>query len=90
VPARLIEEAATHYGRQHRPSLRHASSGDREHRQAWSGHPYLNRDLNLPERYLDDAYLTAAHLAANANPRISHMELASYLEDAARTQALVC
>jgi anaerobic selenocysteine-containing dehydrogenase len=51
---------------------------------------YLNWDLNLPERYLDDAYLTAAHLAANANPRISHMDLATYLEDAARAQALVC
>jgi anaerobic selenocysteine-containing dehydrogenase len=51
---------------------------------------YLNWDLNLPERFLDDAYLTATHLAANPIPRISHMDLAAHIEDPARARALVC
>ena len=55
-----------------------------------AGFLYLNWDLNLPERFLDDAYLTAPHLAATAAPRISHMDLAACLEDPARARALVC
>ena len=51
---------------------------------------YLNWDLNLPERFLDDAYLTAAHLAASPAPRISHMDLAACLEDPTRASGLVC
>ena len=51
---------------------------------------YLNWDLNLPERFLDDAYLTAAHLTSKPVPRISHMNLAACLEDPARACALVC
>jgi anaerobic selenocysteine-containing dehydrogenase len=49
-----------------------------------AGFLYLNWDLNLPERFPDDAYLTAGHLAANPIPRISHMDLAACLEDPAR------
>jgi anaerobic selenocysteine-containing dehydrogenase len=55
-----------------------------------AGFLYLNLDLNLPERYLDDAYLTAPHLAAAAPPRMSHMDLAACLADRARARALVC
>jgi anaerobic selenocysteine-containing dehydrogenase len=51
---------------------------------------YLNWDWNLPERFLDDAYLTAPHLAVHPPPRISHMDLAACLEDPARARALVC
>ena len=55
-----------------------------------AGFLYLNWDLNLPERFLDDAYLTAAHLAANPIPHISHMNLAACLEDSTRARGLVC
>lgn len=55
-----------------------------------AGFLYLNWDLNLPERYLGDAYLTGSHLAANPVPRISHMDLAACLEDPARARGLVC
>ncbi len=55
-----------------------------------AGFLYLNWDLNLPERFLDDGYLTGTHLAANPVPGVSHMELATRLEDPARARALVC
>src|SRR3954470_20788597 len=55
-----------------------------------AGFLYLNWDLNLPKRFLDDAYLTAAHLAANPISHISHMDLATCLEDPVRARGLVC
>ena len=55
-----------------------------------AGFLYLNWNFNAPQRYLDDAYLTAPHLAMQTPPHISHMDLASCLEDSARAQALVC
>jgi anaerobic selenocysteine-containing dehydrogenase len=55
-----------------------------------AGFIYLNWDFNLPARYLDDAYVTGAHLAANPVPRISHMDLAACLEDPARAHGVVC
>jgi len=51
---------------------------------------YLNWDLDLPERFLDQAYLTAPHLAANPIPHIGHMDLAACLEDPERAAALIC
>jgi anaerobic selenocysteine-containing dehydrogenase len=55
-----------------------------------AGFLYLNWDLNLAERFLNDAYLTAGHMAASPVPRISHMDLAACLEDPARARGLVC
>jgi anaerobic selenocysteine-containing dehydrogenase len=55
-----------------------------------AGFLYLNWNWNAPYRYLDDAYLTAPHLAAGPLPLISHMDLATCLEDQRRSQALVC
>jgi anaerobic selenocysteine-containing dehydrogenase len=55
-----------------------------------AGFLYLNWDLNLAERFLDDAYLTASHIAAHPVPRISHMDLAARLEDPTRARGLVC
>jgi anaerobic selenocysteine-containing dehydrogenase len=55
-----------------------------------AGFLYLNWDWNLPERFLDDTYLTAPHLAANPVPRISHMDLAAWLENPALARGLVC
>jgi len=55
-----------------------------------AGFLYLNWDLNLAERFVNDAYLTAPHLAATAVPRISHMDLATCLEHPSRSGALVC
>jgi anaerobic selenocysteine-containing dehydrogenase len=51
---------------------------------------YLNMNFNAPYRSLDDAYLTAPHLAAGPLPRLSHMDLPSCLGDATRAQALAC
>jgi anaerobic selenocysteine-containing dehydrogenase len=51
---------------------------------------YLNMNFNAPYRYLNDPYLTAPHLAAGPLPRLSHMDLPTYLEDPARARALVC
>jgi anaerobic selenocysteine-containing dehydrogenase len=51
---------------------------------------YLNWNFNAPYRYLDDAYLTAPHLAPSPPSRLSHMDLATCLEDPQRAQALVC
>jgi anaerobic selenocysteine-containing dehydrogenase len=55
-----------------------------------AGFLYLNWNFNSPHRYLDDAYLTAPHLAMQTPPPISHMDLAACLEDPTRSQALVC
>jgi anaerobic selenocysteine-containing dehydrogenase len=55
-----------------------------------AGFLYLNWNFNAPYRYLDDAYLTASHLAPSPPPRLSHMDLAACLEAPQRTQALVC
>ena len=55
-----------------------------------AGFLYLNWNWNAPYRYLDDAYLTAPHLAAGPLPLISHMDLTTCLEDPRRSQALVC
>jgi anaerobic selenocysteine-containing dehydrogenase len=55
-----------------------------------AGFLYLNWNFNSPHRYLDDAYLTAPHLAMQTPPHISHMDLAACLEDPTRAQALVC
>ena len=51
---------------------------------------YLNWNFNAPYRDLDDAYLTASHLATGTVPRLSHMDLAACLADPQRAQALVC
>jgi anaerobic selenocysteine-containing dehydrogenase len=51
---------------------------------------YLNWNFNAPYRYLDDAYLTAPHLAPSPPSRLSHMDLATCLQDPQRAQALVC
>jgi anaerobic selenocysteine-containing dehydrogenase len=53
-----------------------------------AGFTFLN--WNLKQRYIDVNYLTALHLAADAPPSISHMDLADYLEDPNRSQELVC
>jgi anaerobic selenocysteine-containing dehydrogenase len=53
-----------------------------------AGFTFLN--WNLEQRYIDDTYLTAPQLAAGTPPSISHMDLAAYLEDSSRSQALVC
>ena len=55
-----------------------------------AGFLYLNWNFNAPYRYLDDAYLTASHLAPSPPPRLSHMDLAACLEAPQRAQALVC
>jgi anaerobic selenocysteine-containing dehydrogenase len=55
-----------------------------------AGFLYLNWNFNAPYRDLDEAYLTAPHLAAGPLPRLSHMDLAACLEDPRRAQALVC
>ena len=55
-----------------------------------TGFLYLNWNFNAPQRFLDDAYLTAPHLCTGTLPRISHMDLTACLEDPARARALVC
>jgi anaerobic selenocysteine-containing dehydrogenase len=53
-----------------------------------AGFLHLNWNWNAPCRYLDDAYLTAPHLAAGPLPLISHMDLATCIEPAsARAEA---
>jgi len=51
-----------------------------------AGFLYLNG--NLRQRGMDEAYLTAAHLAAAPAPAVSHMDFADVLEDPARSRAL--
>jgi anaerobic selenocysteine-containing dehydrogenase len=105
VPAALIEQAARIYakgpsllwigqGFQRQPhggnavravSLLPAVTGNLG--RPGTGLLYLNGTGN---RGIDEEYLTAAHLAA-ANPDpISHMDLATRLEDHDRARALVC
>jgi anaerobic selenocysteine-containing dehydrogenase len=106
VPARLIEEAARLYGQgpsllwlgqalqRHRTggnvirscALLPAVTGNLG--KPGAGFLYLN--WNLEQRHIDTTYLTAPQLAASTPPAISHMDLATYLEDPARSQALVC
>jgi anaerobic selenocysteine-containing dehydrogenase len=52
-----------------------------------SGFLYLNWTAS---RGIDDAYLVGEHLAENAPPPISQMDLAAQLEDPGRSEALVC
>jgi anaerobic selenocysteine-containing dehydrogenase len=52
-----------------------------------AGFLYLNG--NLRQRGMDEAYLTAAHLAVAAAPAVSHMDFADVLEDPARSRALM-
>jgi anaerobic selenocysteine-containing dehydrogenase len=49
----------------------------------------LNWNFNAPVRYLDEAYLTAPHLAASPPPRLRHMDVAACLADPGRAQALM-
>ncbi len=105
VPAALIEEVAVLYAQgpsllwlgqalQRQPSggnimracaLLPALTGNLA--KAGAGFLYLNWDL--PQRHIDDAYLTAPHLSAGTPPRISHMDLAANLEDATKSRALL-
>ena len=52
-----------------------------------TGFLYLN---GTESRRIDEDYLAAPHLGPETPPSISHMELVGCLEDAARSQALVC
>jgi Molybdopterin oxidoreductase len=72
------------------PRLRPAASGDRQSGKPGAGFLYLNWNWNALYRYLDDAYLTALYLAAGPLLLISHMDLATCLEDPRCSQALVC
>ncbi len=51
-----------------------------------AGFLYLNWDL--PLRGIDDAYITAPYLNSSKTATISHMDLASHLEDPAKSKAL--
>jgi anaerobic selenocysteine-containing dehydrogenase len=105
VPADLIERAARIYGRgpsllwlgqglQRQPtggnvmracSLLPAATGN----LGKPGTGFL--DLNwFNARGLDDAYLTAAHLATDTPASISHMDLTDHLADPERSKALIC
>ena len=106
VPARLIEETARLYGRgpsllwmgqalQRQPtggnvmracSILPAVTGNIG--KPGTGFVYLNFDM--AQRGIDGEYLTAPHLSKSAPPSISQMDLAAYLEDPARAQALMC
>jgi anaerobic selenocysteine-containing dehydrogenase len=50
-----------------------------------AGFLYLNGQVPI-----DGDYLTGAHLATQAPPPVSHMDLCEVLEDPARSQGLVC
>src|SRR6202023_768983 len=51
-----------------------------------AGFLYLNG--NLKQRGMDEAYLTAPHLAADMPPSISHMDLIDVLENPQKSRAL--
>lgn len=53
-----------------------------------AGFLYLN--WNLAGRGIDDTYLAAPHLRTAAATAVSQMDLAAWLEDAGRSQALLC
>ncbi len=106
VPARLIAEAARLYGHGPsllwlgQGLQRHQTAGNVIRSCALlpavtgnmgkpgAGFTFLN--WNLAQRAIDETYVTAPHLAAEAPPSISHMDLAACLEDPIRSQALVC
>jgi anaerobic selenocysteine-containing dehydrogenase len=105
VPAALIERAARLYGegpsllwlgqgfqRQRRGgnalracSLLPALTGNVG--RAGAGFLYLNW---VASRGIDEGYLIGSNLATHSPPAISQMDLAAYLENPARSQALVC
>jgi len=105
VPAALIEEAALLYGRGPSllwlgQGLQRQRTGGNVMRacallpavtgnlgRPGTGFLYLN---GTASRGLDDAYVTAEHLAAARPPSVSHMDLAGCLEDPARAGGLVC
>ncbi len=105
VPARLIEEAANIYA-QGPSLLWLGQSLQRQPRggnviRACGLLPALTGNLGKPgagflylngfgERKLDLDYLVASHLAADLPPSLSHMDLVAYLEDRARSRALMC
>jgi anaerobic selenocysteine-containing dehydrogenase len=105
VPAGLIEEAATLYGRG--PSLLWLGQGFQRQRtggnaiRACALLPALTGNLGKPgagflylngaeSRGIDEDYLAAAHLADETPDSISHMELVDRLEDPAGSRALFC
>jgi anaerobic selenocysteine-containing dehydrogenase len=55
--------------------------------RAGAGFLYLNW---VASRGIDEGYLIGSNLATHSPPAISQMDLAAYLEDPARSQALVC
>jgi anaerobic selenocysteine-containing dehydrogenase len=105
VPAAKIREAALLYGRGPSllwlgQGLQRQSGGGNVMRacamlpaltgnigKPGAGFLYLN--ANLADRGIDEAYLTAPHLAASPAAQLSHMDLAAALEDPRRAQALV-
>ena len=104
VPAALIEEAALIYAKgpsllwlgqalQRQPNggnvmracaLLPAHTGNLA--KLGAGFLYLNWDLS--QRHIDDTYLAAPHLSTGTIPKISHMDLAAYLEDTNKSRAL--
>ena len=106
VPAKLIEEAATIYGRG--PSLLWLGQGLQRQRtggnvvRACALLPAVTGNLGKPgagflylngteSRGIDEDYLAAAHLGRDAAPDpISHMDLVASLEDGERSEALFC
>jgi len=106
VPAKLIEEAATIYGRG--PSLLWRGQGLQRQRtggnvvRACALLPAVTGNLGKPgagflylngteSRGIDEDYLAAAHLGRDAAPDpISHMDLVASLEDGERSEALFC
>ena len=105
VPAEQIEEAARLYGRGPSllwlgQGLQRQRTGGNVMRacallpavtgnlgKPGAGFLYLN---GTASRGLDDAYLSAEHLAVDRPPPVSHMGLAAQLEDPSRARALVC
>ena len=105
VPAAAIEHAARLYG-EGPSLLWLGQGFQRQKRggnalRACSMLPALTGNLGRPgagflylnwtaSRGIDDGYLLGTNLAAGAPPAISQMDLAAYLEDPDRSQALVC
>jgi anaerobic selenocysteine-containing dehydrogenase len=105
VPAALIEEAASLYGRG--PSLLWIGQGLQRQRtggnvvRACALLPAVSGNLGKPgagflylngteSRRLDEDYIAAPHLGPATPAPISHMDLVDCLEDPARSQALFC
>jgi len=105
VPARAIERAAHMYG-EGPSALWLGQGFQRQKRggnamRACAMLPALTGNLGRPgagflylngvaSRGIDESYLLGAELGADAPPAISHMDLAAYLEDSSRSQALIC